>query len=407
MGRKSARRVHAPRPTRPDAGGIRRVATVALVPPSADHAAAARFHLLHRAIILRRLQRYVRCRVLRRSPARLWRRRLGLGLGRLGLGVSSGSGGVEVGSAAADRLGEEGVAHHPLQRQPHLRVHHQHLPDQVLRILRHGLPLVFVKLVLGLRHLREQRLLLVGGEGAAAGEDHVEQHTHRPHIRPLPVLLPPILVVVPSEHLGSDIVRSPAKARQRLLRRPDAGVAKVNHLDRRPPLLRVQDVLRLDVAVHDLRAVQVLHGAADLRKQVGRRRLYEGAEVDDAVEELAAGEELHHDVCVAVRGHHFLERHDVRVLQLAQDGNLRLERLEVLLVAQRRVFNNLDGVGAAVALLRRALHHGEAAAAELCAERVAFRDGLQRDIRHFEDARFVLWLEPAVRREIDRHERVE
>ena len=38
------------------------------MPPSADHAAAARFHLLHRAIILRGLQRYVRCRVLNPLP---------------------------------------------------------------------------------------------------------------------------------------------------------------------------------------------------------------------------------------------------------------------------------------------------------------------------------------------------
>ena len=54
---------------------------------------------------------------------------------------------------------------------------------------------------MGLGHLLEEELLLVGREGAAAGEDDVEQHAEAPQVGALAVRRAVVVVVVPCEHL--------------------------------------------------------------------------------------------------------------------------------------------------------------------------------------------------------------
>lgn len=78
-----------------------------------------------------------------------------------------------------------------------------------------------------------------------------------------------------------------------------------------------------------------------LREERSGLRLGKWAVIDDAIEEFAAAEKLHHDVRIARGGHNLLERNNVLVRQLPQDGDLGLESLEILLIRQRGVFNDL------------------------------------------------------------------
>ena len=79
---------------------------------------------------------------------------------------------------------------------------------------------------------------------------------------------------------------------------------------------------------------------------------------------FGGGAQLHHDVRVVRRRHHLLQLDDVRVVELAQNFDLGLERLEVLLVGEVTVLDDLDRVVDLLLEVHRLQHLGEAAAAE-------------------------------------------
>ena len=105
---------------------------------------------------------------------------------------------------------------------------------------------------MGLGHLLEEQLLLVGGEGAAAGEDDVEEHTEAPQVRALTVGRAVVVVLVPCEHLGRDIVGRAAQAGQLLIGRPQPRVPEVDELHVAAVRADKKNVLGLDVSVHDV-----------------------------------------------------------------------------------------------------------------------------------------------------------
>eukprot|EP00964_Phaeocystis_antarctica_P138970 scaffold103673_cov42-Phaeocystis_antarctica.AAC.1 len=69
------------------------------------------------------------------------------------------------------------------------------------------------------------------------------------------------------DDLGRDILRRAHEAGEALLLRPGARAAEVDELDHGRPLGGEDDVLRLEVAVHHVDAVQVLHSEAHLRQE--------------------------------------------------------------------------------------------------------------------------------------------
>lgn len=78
---------------------------------------------------------------------------------------------------------------------------------------------------------------------------------------------------------------------------------------------------------------------------------------------LPAAEQLHDDVGVLLVEDNLLDADNVRVLQLSQDGNLRLQGLQVLVVRQRLVLDHLGGVLHLLHEVHGVLHHGEPATA--------------------------------------------
>ena len=100
------------------------------------------------------------------------------------------------------------------------------------------------------------------------------------------------------------------------------------------------------------------------------------ARVRRATARLAARQQLHDNVGVLLCGHHLLELHNVWVAELPQDLDLGLERLQILLVAERVVLHDLDRVFGSLRFMRGRLHHGEASSAQLIAKLVDRRDVL-------------------------------
>ena len=88
-------------------------------------------------------------------------------------------------------------------------------------------------------------------------------------------------------------------------------------------MLGDEDVVRLDVAVHDTRVVDRLHGAGDLRSDVDHL-----GDLERLVGAVRALAQLHHDARVAVGGERRCEHRDdaLVIRELAHHLALALER---------------------------------------------------------------------------------
>lgn len=82
-----------------------------------------------------------------------------------------------------------------------------------------------------------------------------------------------------------------------------------------------QQILELEVAMHDSLLVQISNARHELREQPTRRRILEVSVRQDVVEELAARRILENDSDVAVGLDAFVKADDVGVRQCLQDGD--------------------------------------------------------------------------------------
>ncbi len=118
----------------------------------------------------------------------------------------------------------------------------------------------------------------------------------------------------------------------------------------------------------DAQGVAVRHRLQQLAQHAPRLGLREAALLHDRVEELAAAQELHHEVGALRRAHHLVQPHDVRMVRCLEHCHLdaqRLQRLEILVG-----FDDLDGKLRAGGV-RAGQDLREAAGAQRAAERVA------------------------------------
>jgi len=85
-------------------------------------------------------------------------------------------------------------------------------------------------------------------------------------------------------------------------------------------------ILGLDVAVHYVLCVHVLHRLEKLLDDMPRNRLAQPPLLHDDVEELAASDELHekHEHVIAARNY-LIERNNLRVLEALHDLDLSQE----------------------------------------------------------------------------------
>mmetsp|Transcript_17336 Transcript_17336/g.42346 ORF Transcript_17336/g.42346 Transcript_17336/m.42346 type:complete len:237 (+) Transcript_17336:554-1264(+) len=91
-----------------------------------------------------------------------------------------------------------------------------------------------------------------------------------------------------------------------------------------------QQVLRLEVTVHDPAPVQLLKGQRDLARVHAARLHVKRCVVVQHVEELPAGEVVHHNIEPRAALEREMHVDNVGVAQILEDGALRLRALEVV-----------------------------------------------------------------------------
>ena len=209
-----------------------------------------------------------------------------------------------------------------------LWVHHQQVSDEVLRVLAHVVPLGRGEVELPAQDLPVHQDVVVGGEGRvpaepacerhATGLQDVGDHADGPDVHGRAVHLP-------LHDLGRQVAGRAAGGRQpahrmglavsRTQRENLTREAKVGDLDVGVVLLVLQqNVLGLQVAVHDAAVVAVGDGVEQRAHDGLRLALRVAGLADDGVEELAAGAELLHHVEVVVVLVEALDADDVGVL---------------------------------------------------------------------------------------------
>mmetsp|Transcript_22684 Transcript_22684/g.35057 ORF Transcript_22684/g.35057 Transcript_22684/m.35057 type:complete len:354 (-) Transcript_22684:144-1205(-) len=216
---------------------------------------------------------------------------------------------------------------------PLLVVHHQHLGYQVPRLLGHVVPVGRMELVLPPADLAEELVLVLVVEGRVAPQQDVRDHARRPQVR-----LPAVLEA--AEDLGGHVTRGAAG----LLHLPHlgdvAGEAEVGDLDVGVVLPRgQQQVLRLQVPVHDVVGVQVVQRAQQQGHQVARLLLRVLLLLHDAVEQLPAHHQLEDEDGLRALVEHVRQLDHVLVVQLLHDLDLVLQRLGVFRLQLRAVHN--------------------------------------------------------------------
>eukprot|EP00760_Papus_ankaliazontas_P023561 PhM_4_TR2067/c4_g1_i1/m.99921 len=247
-------------------------------------------------------------------------------LGRLG---ALEGGGVEV------RL-RPGVRDDLLERVALLGVDDEHLADQVP----HGLREVLGHAVVATLDLVEEMVHVGVVEGQVTRKHDKENHTAAPHISH------EAIVALLLEDLGGDVVGCAADGlEQRAVALGTAAleVGESEITDLEVVIAVKQEVLGLEVAVGDALLVAVVRAEHELLEELPRRGLVEPLRGDNAVEELAAGDELKHKVDVVGRLQHLPELDDVLVLQHLHDGDLALQLLLHVLLGELGLVHDLDG----------------------------------------------------------------
>jgi hypothetical protein len=201
-------------------------------------------------------------------------------------------------------------------------------------------------------------------EGRSFEEHHEEDYAGGPDVA--------LLIVLLAKHLGSDVVGS-AYPRVEYL----AGLlllncdSEVDELDR-AGLLFEEDVLRLDVPVHDVLGVDVGQRFQDLLGDLACLRNRYLA-LGDALEEFAALAQLHYEHIVVLVVVDLVELGDVGVVQRLQDLDLVEEAL-VLLRVHVRLLDLLGRADDARVLPAHLVDAAEPAAAQLAPHLVVVQE---------------------------------
>jgi hypothetical protein len=261
-------------------------------------------------------------------------------------------------------LADPRVAQHLVRAQPVRRRRPQHSADQVLGAVGDGRPRLRVEVDGPLQHGVEDALLRLRPERRHPAEEDVHDDPRRPHVRLGPVVL--------AQHLRRHVVGGAHHVGEHLAGLEEDGEAEVDGLERRvvAPVLE-QEVLGLEVPVHDAQRVARLHDADDDARDLGGLALGEVPPVDDAVEELAALAELHHDVDVERVLVGALDGDDALVAgEVVHDLDLAPHVVDVLGGEQLALGDGLAGEGGARGQLRAQVRGAELPLPELAPHRV-------------------------------------
>mmetsp|Transcript_84081 Transcript_84081/g.224757 ORF Transcript_84081/g.224757 Transcript_84081/m.224757 type:complete len:272 (-) Transcript_84081:7-822(-) len=200
-------------------------------------------------------------------------------------------------------------------------------------------------------HGLEDLLVGIAAEGGVAAEEDVHDDADGPEVRGSGVVL--------LDHLRRHVIRG---AYPRLhgavpLRRPRQ--PEIDELQRgllHVLLVHKEEVLGLDVAVHDLPLVEVEQSGEDLLHHTSCLGLSEGSQLEDLIKKLSPLTQLHHKVDEPCVLEDLVEPDDIRMIRLLHQRDLALQALPL---AHPLLENGLDGPGELGVLVHRLAHRAE------------------------------------------------
>mmetsp|Transcript_32051 Transcript_32051/g.57480 ORF Transcript_32051/g.57480 Transcript_32051/m.57480 type:complete len:300 (-) Transcript_32051:151-1050(-) len=202
---------------------------------------------------------------------------------------------------------------------------YQHGLDQVLRVLRHVLPISRTEVIASCSYFVQHLCIRVAVEGRVAAQHHVHDDATAPDVG--------LLVVLAGQNLRSHVVWSSSFGGERLPSLELAGKPEVDDLQRillDGLVAREEEVLWLEIPVANVVLVHVVDSADDLLHEDRSVDFRKVPVLNDAIEKLATPAKLHAEVDVPVVLKCFVKLDDVWVVHHLHDGNLLLETLHVL-----------------------------------------------------------------------------
>eukprot|EP00128_Syssomonas_multiformis_P016256 Colp12_sorted_trinity150504_noHs@31775 len=256
-------------------------------------------------------------------------------------------------------LTQPGVLQYLVGRQPLVRVDNKKLRNKIFGRVRNGVPVRGVELKAALHNLLEKNSIVLIVEGRIPAQQNIGNHTNRPHVDGLAVTLL-------TKNLRCNIVGCTTSCVQDMLVVHELGETKVgNHHIRGLVLSSKQNVLGLQISMHDVVAVEVANGLRHLSNNSNGIFLSERALMNDAVEKLTTINILK-DKVELVGGVKFLKKaNDVLVVNLPHNSNFRLNHS--LLALAKFLIDNLNRESLTGLSLGCKLHHGKATGSELLA----------------------------------------
>ena len=192
-------------------------------------------------------------------------------------------------------------------RRALLRVIGQQRTDKVFAVLRDCLPDAVIEVECALTHLLHNILIGLSIERGHSRKKDICDDTTGPDIA--------LLVVVLVEDLGCDVVRSTELFVEVTVGVVDEGGAEVDDLNLVELfVLLEQDVLRLQITMHDVGLVAVVDAGEDLLHEDSSIALAELTTLEDLVEELTTLADLGDQVIALLVLEELVHLDDVRVI---------------------------------------------------------------------------------------------
>lgn len=159
------------------------------------------------------------------------------------------------------------------------------------------------------------------------------------------------------DHLGRGVARTAAGGLEALAMLVEVGQTEINELDR--VVVVQQQVLWLEITMHNAKLVNILDSADDLLIHLGSLVLLKSPILHDVLKQLTARAILHDEVQVVMVLNHLVQLDNLRVTHLLQDGDLTIDPLNVRMVLDLVLFENLDSYFVAGHYVRTLLHFTE------------------------------------------------
>ena len=213
------------------------------------------------------------------------------------------------------QLGDPWVLEGLLSRWAFLRVVGEESADEILAVLRDGLPDAVVEVELSLTDLLHDVLVRLSVEGRHTRKQDIRDDTAGPDIA--------LFVVVLVEDFGGDVVRG-----AELLVKVSVGVvdergAEINDLDLIELLVLLeQNVLGLQIAMDDVCLMTVVDAGEDLFHKDGAVTFAEFAALEDLIEELTTLADFSDQIVALLVFEELVHFDDVRVVLYSHEHKI-------------------------------------------------------------------------------------